>query len=378
MLDDREILNRTFSATIIGSSPICLLRSLHLSNQGADVLLLDGKGSLGGAWATISTKKFDRVEFGAHLIANYGNLIQLFSKKYDIPFKTLRFQPIAYINSRIYNNSDWLWFQHDVKKLLKTAIKFNLYSFFIQLKRLFLYYSKSVHLNLKYNHFKKSDYIYMENGCHELIGKLVNQNISSGTIIKNNFLAKEITIDTESRSVVVSGSKNIAKSNKIIIPGNAYFAKITVDGSVYEPKTIETVFRTIYIEVESDAIIEFSYLHLFTDTIFSRVANITETSVRKPLSDKHHLIAAQLHGNLMQKISLEDAAKALFQFLVDESLIEGSSLLADRFEYSFSRHILEDSKFLKKIEKQSKGLVEILDSRTFSDSLNVYFKLLFP
>lgn len=374
MFDKQDIFNKTFGAIIIGSSPICLLRSQHLSKKGTEVIILEERDSLGGAWATISTNKFERVEFGAHLIGNYGKLIKLFSKRYDIPYKSLEYQPTAYLNSRFHKNSDWLWFKHDLKNLLKTLVTLDAYKFLIQLKNLVLYNSKSVWLHLKYNGLKDSDFVYMTNGCYELVGKLAKQSRTLGTIIQTNFLARELIIDTDLRSVSVNGIKDTVKSHRILIPRNAHFNKVTLDGTTYEPKTIEIIFRTIYIEIETDSPVKFSYLHLFSHSFFSRVSNITRTTLRKSHSDRHYLIAAQLNSNANQEIPLEDCAKELFQFLIDGLMIEDKSLLTDRFEFNFSRHIFGDSKFLNNIEKQSKGLVEILDSRTFTDSLNVYFK----
>lgn len=377
MPNDQVTFNKTFSTIVIGSSPICLLHSLHLSSKGQDVLVLEAKGILGGAWATVSKGRFERVEFGAHLIANYERLLNVFSKKYNITFERLKHQPIAYLNYRFYKNTDWLWFKHDYKEILKSIARLNPRHFIFQLRNMVKYYSKTVYLNLIYNRFKKNDYTYMKNGCYELIGSLVSQNFASGTKIQQEFPVLELKIDTQRKLVTVSSLKSIVEGKKVIIPRNTYFNKVTLDNSIYEPKALELNFRTVYIEIKSDSNIKFSYLHLFGHKVFSRVSNITDTVLRNPLSDKHHLLSAQITGGSMEGISLSEAINELFNFLLENSLIGSDSEVADGFEYNFKRTLFEDRKFLRKIEKQSKGLVDILDSRTFSDSINVYFKYLF-
>ena len=375
--DDQVILNKTFNTIVVGSSPICLLHSLQLSSKGQDILVLEGKGVLGGAWATISKGKFERVEFGAHLIANYNILLRIFSKKYNIAFERLKHQPIAYLNHRFYKNTDWLWFKYDYNKLLKTIVQLNPHLFILQLRNMVKYYSKTVYLNLVYNRFKKNDYSYMKNGCHELIESLVSQNFASGTKIQHEFPVLELKIDTQRKLVTVAGLNSIVNGKKVIIPLNTYFKKVILDNSIYEPRAIELNFRTVYVEIESYSNIKFSYLHLFGHKIFSRVSDITETVLRNPLSDNHHLISAQLTGGSMERISLSEAMNELFKFLLENDLVGSDSKVADGFEYNFKRTLFQDRKFLRRIEKRSKGLVEILDSRTFSDSLNVYFKYLF-
>jgi hypothetical protein len=375
--NDQVVFNKTFSTIVIGSSPICLLHSLHLSSKGQDVLVLEAKGVLGGAWATVSNGRFERIEFGAHLIANYERLLKVFSKKYNIAFERLKHQPIAHLNNRFYKNTDWLWFKHDFKEVLKSIARLNPYYFLLQLRNLVKYYSKTVYLNLIYNHFKRTDYTYMKNGCHELIGSLVSQNFASGTKIQLEFPVLELKIDAQRKLVTVSNLNSVVEGKKVIIPRNTFFNKVTLGNSVYEPKALELNFRTIFIEIKSDSNIKLSYLHLFDHKVFSRVSNITDTVLRNPLSDKHHLFSAQMKGGSMEVITLSEAINVLFKFLLENSLIGSDSEVTDRFEYTFKRTVFEDRKFLRKIRKQSKGLVDILDSRTFSDSINAYFKYLF-
>ena len=205
MPDNQETFTKTFNTVVIGSSPICLLYSLNLSGKGQDVLVLEGKDVLGGAWATFSRGQFERIEFGAHLIANYEGLLRIFSKKYDIAFQKLKYQPIAYLNNHFYKNTDWLWFKHDYKEILKSIVRLNPYHFMIQFRNMVKYYSKAVYMNLIYNRFKKNDFTYMKNGCYELIGSLVNKNLDLGVTIKQKFTVLELKIDTEKKLVTVAG-----------------------------------------------------------------------------------------------------------------------------------------------------------------------------
>jgi hypothetical protein len=95
------------------------------------------------------------------------------------------------------------------------------------------------------------------------------------------------------------------------------------------------------------------------------------------MSDKHHLLSAQLKDGSVEGISLSEAVNELFKFLLEHGLIGSDSKVTDAFEHNFKRTLFEDRTLIRKIEKQSMGLIDVLDSRTFSDSIHVYFKKLF-
>ncbi|TDI49933.1 MAG: hypothetical protein E2P01_02260 [Acidobacteria bacterium] len=107
-------LSDSYDTAIIGSSPISLLEALYRAGKGEEVVVLDDKSVLGGAWDFISMAGYTNVESCSHILRYHPGCYRFLEKYLGLKMIPMDPPPLGYScrNSRPpkgFRYETWRW-----------------------------------------------------------------------------------------------------------------------------------------------------------------------------------------------------------------------------------------------------------------------------
>lgn len=339
-----------FNNVVIGSSPVCLLETIYSSQQGNQTCIIDDAEKLGGAWKKLAPdgSGIENVEIGCHILEKDKHVFRFFEDNLKLKLVKLEPQPKITYGSKWtkYNFKNLLFIFRDVKLYFNKKYGFSHFRM-----NLYLFFKELAQLNLKYYSFQ-NDSIALSEKLNELIHK-------TDATIKLSTKITSINVNTSTKLVEIITNKNEKiTTDKLTISYTTSVEELIINSinrtEIFQKEKQE--FVHLHLLISDENLKEFSYLRVYKNLIVHRISDMSK---QVTLNKGEHLICVGIYASAYNKIDKEEILREVFQLFDRLELVSKKYKIINQRWNSYSM-ITTNYKDLKKLEKESNGLIEVL------------------
>jgi hypothetical protein len=331
----------------IGTGPLCCIDAIYNRQKGYNVILLDEKTEIGGAWTTIKHNNLPPLEIGCH-IWSIDKLTYRFIERFlNIKLIRLAPQPVLLKNNREIPY-DW---------------KMNVISFKRMINNIFNFQLKQIISDFRDPGFRfsfwPSKYIYPVKGATSFINSIrnkLNENkipIQLKTKIKTaEVLEKEIRLYFDDEYIACK---------KLYITSLSGIEKFEFfNGFKILPEFKLVNYIHMHIVLNANFKRPFSYIRFLDDNIIHRVSDITYQAEEQISKDKKILLIG-IYQNAYDKYSKDELTAKVLQKLKNHNYLDNKVKALSSFLNVYPSYY-NNPETLKNIENASGGKIKFLAS----------------
>ncbi|MFT5822100.1 MAG: hypothetical protein ACI8ZM_003356 [Crocinitomix sp.] len=352
-----------FDHIYIGTGPISAIDACIRSKAGSNVLMIDEKKQLGGAWVAINVGEYGRLEIGCHIWSYNKRAYNFLETFFDLDLIELTPQPY-FIKGKtrlIYDHKNGLTTLKHTARYLKQ----------FDFKKLgsYLRYHPAARFPLI-----PKKYLYPKGGARNL-----------QVAIEKSVIASNIT--TAMQTQITTISKVDAGWELLTADGKSYLTEkvnLTTTSAVreinYQDKSIQLTHRYLnythfHLVVKGELLKPCSYIRVLDDKIIHRISDITYQLETK-VDEGYSVILVGVFDAELAKFEGEDssdetARKYIVDYLVKKGFLGENPIIAYSQKNKFETTYIEPKQI-----QEINALDDSINIMATTDLIyGVYFKL---
>lgn len=365
------MLSKKYDVIINGSSPLHLALAIKNLHKKKSVLLLEERGCLGGAWYTSNVWGLKNLEVGCHILKNKSKGYKIL-QGLNIPLRSMNPQPGIIINAP----RGLSFFNSSLNTLFYLVSK-------ITGKTVFSRFSYDQLRGIKHTTDKKTKFLYLENGCAELVEGLSKQiNQLGGTIITDTKI-ESVNQDAEQLRIQTN-SENAYETENLILSKNFNINSIVIDKQEINPIKKVLIGEHYVLRLNGKKAQNFSFLHVLEHP---RINLISDTGMwnkdKKPTEliicvsvksnagvQENNLVINSIEDQPTAELQRKEANDLLIE-LKRKNLLTNETSLIDFLYEPYPIYVKHQNK-LEEIITKAEPNIQLVNSTDLIDSLIEY------
>jgi len=307
----------------IGTGPISVIDAFHKKKAGKEVVLIDDKNQVGGAWVAIPVGEYGRLEIGCHIWSYNKKAYSFLEDFFDLDLVDLSPQP--------YFLKGKMKLTYDRKHLITTLALIGKYA--AKLKFGTLIKELKVNPSARFPLFPKP-YRYPRGGARELQDAIVKK-------IENGNLATQLNTQvvklTQKKGGWVLHFKNglTAESENVVMTMTSGIKEVVLNDRTIELEHRKLNYTHFHLIVEGDFIKALSYVRVLRHPYIHRLSDITYQLTENKAGHKVLLVGV-FDSELPENLNEAEVVEELKAYLIENGFLAGDAKIAyaqkNRFE----------------------------------------------
>lgn len=365
------MLNKKYDVIINGSSPLHLALAIKNLHQKKSVLLLEERSCLGGAWYTSNVWDLKNLEVGCHILKNKSQGYKIL-EGINIPLHCMNPQPGIIINAP----RGLSFFNSSLNTLFYLVSK-------ITGKTVFSRFSYDQLRGIKHTTDKKTKFLYLENGCGELVQGLTKQITQLGGTIISNTKIESVNLTAEQLRIQTN-SENVIETERLILSKNFNIKSIVIDKQVINPIKKVLIGEHYVLRLNGKKAQNFSFLHVLEHPRINLISDTGMWNKGKKPAELIICISVKSNTGVQENNlvinSIDDQPTAQLQqkeanYLLNElkrkNLLTNETTLIDFLYEPYPIYVKHQDK-LEEVVTKAKPNIQLVNSTDLVDSLIEY------